>query len=149
MEYHPATATDRRQGARYLSDPHGLVRVIRLLGQCLGWRRTRLSTTGGRIVYEAFASTTRPAAMWVSHLLPLGIHATVDRDLLEIGVIRTNNKTGLNRKRLLMPLSIAALTSGMMTLIASSPDISSITRCVHVASLHSVSSVGPRLAWPC
>ena len=61
--------------------------------------------------------------MWVSHLLPLGIHATVDRDLLEIGVIRTNNKTGLNRKRLLMPLSIAALTSGMMTLIASPPNM--------------------------
>src|SRR6516225_9693312 len=30
------------------------------------------------------------------------------------------NKIGLNRKRMLMPLSIAALTSGMMTLIASS-----------------------------
>jgi di/tricarboxylate transporter len=33
------------------------------------------------------------------------------------------NKTGLNRKRMLMPLSVAALVSGMMTLIASSPNM--------------------------
>ena len=46
MEYHPATATDRRQGARYLSDPHGLVRVIRLLGQCLGWRKNTTLEAG-------------------------------------------------------------------------------------------------------
>jgi di/tricarboxylate transporter len=38
-------------------------------------------------------------------------------------VLTITNKTGLNRKRLLMPLSIAALTSGMMTLIASSPNM--------------------------
>jgi di/tricarboxylate transporter len=38
-------------------------------------------------------------------------------------VLTIVNKTGLNRKRLLMPLSIAALTSGMMTLIASSPNM--------------------------
>ena len=38
-------------------------------------------------------------------------------------VLTIGNKTGLNRKRLLMPLSIAALTSGMMTLIASSPNM--------------------------
>ena len=38
-------------------------------------------------------------------------------------VLTIANKTGLNRKRLLMPLSIAALTSGMMTLIASSPNM--------------------------
>jgi len=38
-------------------------------------------------------------------------------------VLAIANKTGLNRKRLLMPLSIAALTSGMMTLIASSPNM--------------------------
>jgi len=37
-------------------------------------------------------------------------------------VLAIANKTGLNRKRMLMPLSIAALTSGMMTLIASSPN---------------------------
>src|SRR5262249_31771662 len=38
-------------------------------------------------------------------------------------VLMIANKTGLNRKRLLMPLSIATLTSGMMTLIASSPNM--------------------------
>ena len=38
-------------------------------------------------------------------------------------VLTVANKTRLNRKRMLMPLSIAALTSGMMTLIASSPNM--------------------------
>ena len=38
-------------------------------------------------------------------------------------VLSIANKTGLNRKRMLMPLSIAALISGMMTLIASSPNM--------------------------
>ena len=41
-----------------------------------------------------------------------------------IPVVRTiADKTGLNRKRMLMPLSVAALVSGMMTLIASSPNL--------------------------
>jgi di/tricarboxylate transporter len=38
-------------------------------------------------------------------------------------VLGIANKIGLNRKRMLMPLSIAALISGMMTLIASSPNM--------------------------
>jgi di/tricarboxylate transporter len=38
-------------------------------------------------------------------------------------VLGIANKTGLNRKRMLMPLSVAALISGMMTLIASSPNM--------------------------
>src|SRR5215468_204944 len=38
-------------------------------------------------------------------------------------VLTIANKTGLNPRRMLMPLSIAALTSGMMTLIASSPNL--------------------------
>lgn len=38
-------------------------------------------------------------------------------------VLRITNKTGLNPKRMLMPLSVAALISGMMTLIASSPNM--------------------------
>src|SRR5215468_12329249 len=38
-------------------------------------------------------------------------------------VLAIATKTGLNRKRLLMPLSVAALISGMMTLIASSPNM--------------------------
>jgi di/tricarboxylate transporter len=38
-------------------------------------------------------------------------------------VLAISNETGLNRKRLLMPLSVAALISGMMTLIASSPNL--------------------------
>src|SRR5215472_10823456 len=52
-------------------------------------------------------------------------------------VLTIANKTGLNRKRMLMPLSIAALTSGMMTLIASSPNmiIENILRARGVAPL--------------
>ena len=38
-------------------------------------------------------------------------------------VLAIANKIGLNPKRMLMPLSIAALISGMMTLIASSPNM--------------------------
>jgi di/tricarboxylate transporter len=38
-------------------------------------------------------------------------------------VVTIANKTGLNAKRMLMPLSVAALISGMMTLIASSPNM--------------------------
>src|SRR6516164_10527747 len=38
-------------------------------------------------------------------------------------VMAVANKTGLNHKRMLMPLSVAALISGMMTLIASSPNM--------------------------
>src|SRR5262245_54556806 len=38
-------------------------------------------------------------------------------------VLAIDDKTGLNRKRMLMPLSVAALVSGMMTLIASSPNM--------------------------
>ena len=38
-------------------------------------------------------------------------------------VLTIANRSGLNRKRMLMPLSVAALVSGMMTLIASSPNM--------------------------
>jgi di/tricarboxylate transporter len=38
-------------------------------------------------------------------------------------VLTVARKTGLNSKRMLMPLSVAALVSGMMTLIASSPNM--------------------------
>jgi di/tricarboxylate transporter len=38
-------------------------------------------------------------------------------------VMTVARKTGLNNKRMLMPLSVAALISGMMTLIASSPNM--------------------------
>jgi di/tricarboxylate transporter len=38
-------------------------------------------------------------------------------------VMTIASKAGLNPKRMLMPLSIASLTSGMMTLIASSPNL--------------------------
>jgi len=52
-------------------------------------------------------------------------------------VLAISAKTGLNRKRMLMPLSVAALTSGMMTLIASSPNliIDASLRAHHVAPL--------------
>ena len=36
-------------------------------------------------------------------------------------VMAITNKTGLNPKRMLMPLSVAALVSGMMTLIGNHP----------------------------
>ena len=53
-------------------------------------------------------------------------------------VMAIANKTGLNPKSMLMPLSVAALISGMMTLIASSPNLdfghsSSIAGDVHQA----------------
>ena len=38
-------------------------------------------------------------------------------------VLTVTRKTGLNSKRMLMPLSVATLISGMMTLIASSPNM--------------------------
>ena len=38
-------------------------------------------------------------------------------------VLTITTKTGLNRKRLLMPLGVAVMISGMMTLIATSPNI--------------------------
>ena len=38
-------------------------------------------------------------------------------------VLAITHKTGLNRKRMLMPLAVAATTSGMMTLIASTPNM--------------------------
>ena len=38
-------------------------------------------------------------------------------------VLTIANKTGFNRKRMLMPLCVAVMISGMMTLIASSPNI--------------------------
>lgn len=38
-------------------------------------------------------------------------------------VLSISAKTGLNRKRLLMPLCVAVMISGMMTLIASSPNV--------------------------
>ena len=53
-------------------------------------------------------------------------------------VLAIAHKTGLNRKRLLMPLSVAALTSGMMTLIASSPNMiieNTLRARPHAASL--------------
>ena len=53
----------------------------------------------------AFMSSTAIAAMFI----PL--------------VLTVARKTILNSKRMLMPLSVAALISGMMTLIASSPNM--------------------------
>ena len=52
-------------------------------------------------------------------------------------VLTIANKTGLNRKRMLMPLSVAALISGMMTLIASSPNmiVENTLRAHHLAPL--------------
>ena len=46
-------------------------------------------------------------------------------------------KTGLNRKRMLMPLAVASLTSGMMTLIASSPNmiVDNTLRARHLAPI--------------
>jgi di/tricarboxylate transporter len=38
-------------------------------------------------------------------------------------VLTITKKTGLNRRRMLMPLSVATLISGMMTLVASSPNM--------------------------
>ena len=53
-------------------------------------------------------------------------------------VLGISDRTGLDRKRLLMPLAVAGLSSGMMTLIASSPNmiIEGILRDHHLAPLH-------------
>lgn len=53
-------------------------------------------------------------------------------------VLGISDRTGLDRKRMLMPLAVAGLTSGMMTLIASSPNmiIEGILRDHHLAPLH-------------
>src|SRR5262249_7284558 len=60
-------------------------------------------------------------------LLAAGIRAVMGSSAIVamfIPVVLTiAKKTGLNPRRMLMPLSIAALTSGMMTLIASSPNL--------------------------
>ena len=42
-------------------------------------------------------------------------------------VLTVCNKTGLNRKRMLMPLCVAVMISGTMTLIASAPNIIIVT----------------------
>jgi di/tricarboxylate transporter len=55
--------------------------------------------------FGAFMSSSAVVAMFIPLVLTVG------------------RKTGLNSKRMLMPLSVAALISGMMTLIASSPNM--------------------------
>ena len=50
---------------------------------------------------------------------------------------------------MLMPLSVAALISGMMTLIASSPNMIIENALREKASPRSASSAGPRSALPC
>ena len=85
--------------------------VVHRLGEAVmklgGGNETRLilliMTLAGSI--GAFMSSSAIVAMFISLVL------TVAR------------KTGLNNKRMLMPLSVAALISGMMTLIASSPNM--------------------------
>ena len=85
--------------------------VVHRLGEAVmklgGGNETRLilliMTLAGSI--GAFMSSSAIVAMFI----PLAL--TVAR------------KTGLNNKRMLMPLSVAALISGMMTLIASSPNM--------------------------
>jgi di/tricarboxylate transporter len=85
--------------------------VVHRLGEAVmkfgGGNETRLivliMTLAGAI--GAFMSSSAIVAMFIPLVL------TVARN------------TGLNSKRMLMPLSVAALTSGMMTLIASSPNM--------------------------
>ncbi len=85
--------------------------VVHRLGEAVmkfgGGNETRLivliMTLAGAI--GAFMSSSAIVAMFV----PL--------------VLTVARKTGLNSKRMLMPLSVAALISGMMTLIASSPNM--------------------------
>ena len=64
-------------------------------------------------------------------------------------VLSIANKIGLNRKRMLMPLSIAALISGMMTLIASSPNMIVEDTFGRAASPRSASSAGRPSVSPC
>jgi di/tricarboxylate transporter len=83
---------------------HRLGEAVMKLG---GGKETRLivlimTLAGG---FGAFMSSSAIVAMFIPLVL------TVARE------------TGLNSKRMLMPLSVAALISGMMTLIASSPNM--------------------------
>jgi di/tricarboxylate transporter len=85
--------------------------VVHRLGEAVlkagGGNETRLISlimvlAGG---IGAFMSTTAIVAMFIPVVLAI------------------TNKTGLNRKRMLMPLAVGATTSGMMTLIASTPNM--------------------------
>jgi di/tricarboxylate transporter len=80
---------------------------------------------GDAVVKAGRGNETRLIAMIM--LLAGGVGAVLSSSALAamlIPVVLTiSNKTGLNRKRMLMPLCIAVTISGMMTLIASSSNI--------------------------
>ena len=61
--------------------------------------------------------------MWMTGLIGAFMSSSAVVAMMIPVVMAIANKTGLNRKRLLMPLAVAGLTSGMMTLIASSPNL--------------------------
>jgi di/tricarboxylate transporter len=85
--------------------------VVQRLGEAVmkagGGNETRLIVLVMSLaaVVGAFMSSTAVVAMFI----PV--------------VVAICNRTGLNRKRMLMPLSVATLISGMMTLIAASPNM--------------------------
>jgi di/tricarboxylate transporter len=101
-----------------------LIAAIFIVGQALV--NTGVAHRLGEVVLKA-GGRNETLLMVLIMLLAGGIGAFMSSSAIVamfIPVVLTiANKTGLNRKRLLMSLSIAALTSGMMTLIASSPNM--------------------------
>jgi di/tricarboxylate transporter len=101
-----------------------LIAAIFIVGQALV--NTGIAHRLGEVVLKAGGRNETRLVLLIM-LLAGGIGAFMSSSAIVamfIPVVLTiANKTGLNRKRLLMPLSIAALTSGMMTLIASSPNM--------------------------
>src|SRR5262245_46808166 len=101
-----------------------LIAAIFIVGQALV--NTGIAHRLGEIVLKAGGRNETRLIVLIM-LLAGGIGAFMSSSAIVamfIPVVLTiANKTGLNRQRLLMPLSIAALTSGMMTLIASSPNM--------------------------
>jgi di/tricarboxylate transporter len=101
-----------------------LIAAIFIVGQALV--NTGIAHSLGEVVLKAGGRNETRLIVLIM-LLAGGIGAFMSSSAIVaifIPVVLTiANKTELNRKRLLMPLSIASLTSGMMTLIASSPNM--------------------------
>jgi di/tricarboxylate transporter len=101
-----------------------LIAAIFIVGEALV--NTGVAHRLGEAILKAGASNETRLIVLVM-LLAGGIGAFMSSSaivaMLIPVVLTIANKTGLNRKRMLMPLSIAPLISGMMTLIASSPNM--------------------------
>jgi di/tricarboxylate transporter len=80
---------------------------------------------GDAVVKAARGNETRLVAliMLLAGVIGSVLNSSAIAAMLIPVVLTITTKTGLNRKRLLMPLGVAVMISGMMTLIATSPNI--------------------------